>query len=62
MRKNFLSTLVILFMNIFLCQMALAQEQKSSVKHLTKKEFMEKIYNYECEKIYKMVSNKIITK
>lgn len=47
MRKNFLSTLVILFMNIFLCQMALAQEQKSSVKHLTKKEFMEKIYNYE---------------
>lgn len=47
MRKNLLFTLVILFMNIFLWQGVLAQDKESPVRHLTKKEFMEKVYNYE---------------
>lgn len=47
MRKNLFFTLVILFMNIFLGQGVLAQEKEAPVKHLTKKEFMEKVYNYE---------------
>ncbi|WP_300790916.1 thioredoxin [uncultured Bacteroides sp.] len=47
MRKNLFFTLVILFMNIFLEQGVLAQDKESPVRHLTKKEFMEKVYNYE---------------
>lgn len=47
MRKNLFFTLVILFMNIFLRQGVLAQDKESPVRHLTKKEFMEKVYNYE---------------
>lgn len=47
MRKNLFFTLVILFMNIFLGQGVLAQDKESPVRHLTKKDFMEKVYNYE---------------
>lgn len=47
MRKNVLFTLVILFMNIFLVQGIVVEEKETLVKHLSKKEFMEKVYNYE---------------
>lgn len=47
MRKNVLFALVIFFMNIFIVKGSGIGENESYVKHLTKKEFMEKVYNYE---------------
>lgn len=47
MRKNVLFALVIFFMNIFIVKGVGIGENESYVKHLTKKEFIEKVYNYE---------------